>query len=207
MCSRYFFPEPNPNGNIFWNPDDNPYSQQKQFQWITLVALPEWGVKGIVRLGQLAIVALIAWAIGWRKLPRDDGRRALHYGLVTLGILLLNQRTWDHHAAILIPAAVAAWYAIAFGRFGRRTRLVALVLMLGAGPLVWFNGTTLFKQAARLAGHSSKVGDHWANVAEAYGPGFAFFVVLFVVLVTVTVALKQSPDPYAPTRQTLAKQP
>ena len=207
VFSRYFFAPPSPNGDIFWNPDDFTYAEQLQRQtpyWITLIGLPPWGVKLLVRVGQLAIVGLMAWAIGWRKLPRDDGRRALHYGLVALGMLLLNQRTWDHHAAILLPANVAIWYAIAFGRVGRRVRWAALILMLLAGLLVWGGGTTYFALIAKMMGESAKVGDRWADIAEAYGPAFYHFVLLLATAAMLSIALRHGTDPYADRRQRLS---
>ena len=206
VFSRYFFSPPDPNGNIFWNPDDAPYDlgvPHPDSEWITLVGLSPATAKRVLRIGQLAIVALLAWAIGWRKLPRDDGRRALHYGLIVIGILLLNQRTWDHHAPILLLANVAIWQAIAFGRFGRKLRRAAVGLMVAAGPLVWLTGTEIFKLAARLTGRSTKVGDHWADVFDAYGPTFYHFVLLLAAATMLCLAMKKSPDPYAPRRQTL----
>ncbi len=203
VFSRYFLPEPAPGGNIFWNPDDTPYALQKQFGWITLVPLSEAAVKMLLRAAQLLVVGVLAWAIGWRKLPRDDARRGLHWGLVTIAMLLLNQRTWDHHAAILLLAGVAIWYAIAFGRLGRTTRAAAFALMMLAGPMVWLNGTATFSVVARLTGHSSDTAEHWANVFEAYGPDFYFFLLLLAVGVVLSVALRKHPDPYADERQRL----
>ena len=203
VVSRYCFPNGSPNGNIFWNPDDNPYELENKFYWITLAPLSDAGVKAVFRIGQLLIVALMAWAIGWRKLPRHDARRGLHYALILLGILLLNQRTWDHHAAILLPAHIAIWYAVAFGRFSRKVRAAALTLTLLAGPLVWLGGTELFKLIAKTAGQSARTGDRWADIAEAYGPAFYHFLLLLVAAAILSLALKRSPDPYADQRQKL----
>ena len=204
VVSRYFFPQPHPSGNIFWNPDDNPYQSQDQFYWITLAPLSGARVKAVFRIGQVLIVALAAWAIGWRKLPRSDARRGLHYAIVLLGILLLNQRTWDHHAAILVPAYVAIWYAIAFGRTGPRARKWGLYLAVLAGPLVWLGGTELFKGAAWIVGESRETGDRWADIAEAYGPAFYHFLLMFIVAAILCLALKRPADPYADERQKLA---
>jgi len=160
-------------------------------------------VKWMIRFVQAGIVALSAWAIGWRKLPRDDGRRLLHYGLIALGIMLLNQRTWDHHAAILLIPAVGIWRAIGYGRMSRRMRAWALGMTLTAGMLIWLTGTELFKLLARAAGHSSKVGDHWADVFDAYGPAFYHFALMFATAVLLAVALRSRDDPYAEQRQKL----
>ena len=203
VFSRYFLD--GPNGNIFWNPDDNTYDTQEKFAWITLVALSPETVKLLIRTCQFAVVAFIAWAIGWRKLPRDDGRRALHYGLIAIGIVLLNQRTWDHHAGILLIAEIAIWYAIAFGRFSRAARAAALILMLLAGPLLWLTGTETFGILAKFTGHSSKVGGIWADVVDAYGPAFYHFVLLLAASIILCTAIRRSGQPYAKERQRLSR--
>ena len=203
VMSRYFLSEPSPNGNIFWNPDDAPYSSQVRFQWIALASLGEATVKWIIRACQVVVVGLMAWAIGWRKLPRDDGRRLLHYGLVALGMLLLNQRTWDHHAAVLLIASVGVWRAIAHGRAPSRRRAWALGMMLAAGLLVWLTGTDLFVLLARAAGLGKEAGGHWADVFDAYGPTFLYFVLLLAAAAALAAGLKGSGDPFAEERQKL----
>ncbi|HUT59964.1 MAG TPA: glycosyltransferase family 87 protein [Phycisphaerae bacterium] len=199
VAGRYFLD--GPGGNIFWNPDDNPYWKQDKFQWITLAALSPQTVRWIIRGCQVAIVGLVAWAIGWRRLRRDDGRRALHYGLIAAAILILNQRTWDHHGVVLMIAHLAAWYAIAYGRLGRRARLAALVLMVVAGPLLVVPGAA--GAAARLAGGSSAAAEAWVNVAEAYGPRFGHFAAVLAALLVACLALRRADDPYASERQRL----
>lgn len=189
-------------GDIFWNADDDPhYTGLRKPGWITLISLSPATVKMMVRVVQVAVVGLMAWAIGWRKLPRTDGRRTMHYGLVTLGILLLNQRTWSHHSGILLVAATGVWTALAFGRMGKRVRQVALAMVIAAGVLEWANGGAFFKLIAKIGGHSSKVGEHWADYASAYGITFWHYVLMFAASVLLLVSLKGKEDPYAPTRQ------
>ena len=160
VAGRYFLD--GPNGDILWNPDDNPYTRQDTHAWITLASLSPATVKMIVRAGQVAIVALAAWAIGWRKLPRDDGRRALHYALVLLAIMLLNQRTWDHHGAVLVPAGVAIWQAIAFGRFSRKVRGAAIALAFAAA-LIDCNGMGVIGRRGGCCGGLSLNTGRWAR--------------------------------------------
>jgi hypothetical protein len=205
VFSRYFLPEGNPNGDIFWNPDDNPYSRQIQHGWITLVAFGEPAVKWMLRGAQAAVVAAMAWAIGWRKLPRDDGRRGLHYSMIAGAILLLNQRTWDHHGAILLFASVPIWLAIAYGRMGRSTRIAALAVMLLSGPLVFLNGTELYEAIARMMGREGPAAERFADLIEAYGPGFYHFLTLWLAAVICGRALRDRPAAYAPTRQKLSQ--
>jgi len=203
VMSRYFLS--GPNGDIFWNPDDAviPGSLHES-AWITLLPLTESTVKTMVRGIQMLVVAAIAWGIGSRKLPRDDGRRMLHYGMITLGMMILNQRTWLHHATVLLVANVAIWQAIAFGRMRRRARRWALVLMILAGPLLWLNASDLYKVIAVAVGRTSRIGELWADYADAYGPTFWFFMLLLAVSVLLARAMRQSDPAYAGKRQTLS---
>ncbi len=203
MVSRLFLD--GPNGNIYWNPDDNPYEMQKKFGWINLASLTPEMAKMAVRLGQVLIIGMMAWAIGIRKLGREDGRRSLHFAMVLLAMMLLNQRTWDHHAAVLVPAAIAIWYAIGFGNFSRLLRKWALGLMLSAGVLVWGHGGELYRFLAKICGQTKQVGKEWADIAEAYGPTFFFFVIMFITVVIVSLAMKKSQPAYADERQKLSK--
>jgi hypothetical protein len=201
VVSRYFLA--GRNGDIFWGPDDDPHYRTRQHGWITLVSLPEGAVRWALRVCQAAIVALTAWAIGWRKLPRDDGRRALHYGLVLLGMMLLNQRTWNHHAAVLLPGGVAIWQAVAFGRFSQRRRALTLGLALVAGACVWLARGELFSALARLAGQTEAQSKMFADVAKAFGPTFFYFALLFAAAIVLAAALRRTGDPYAEQRQKL----
>jgi hypothetical protein len=203
VVGRYLLGPPQPGGNIFWNPDDNPYATQEQFAWIAVASLSPEAVRWLIRLAQAAVVAAMAWAIGRRRLPRDDGRRAIHYGIVALGMLLLNQRTWDHHAGILLVADAAIWQAIAFGRLPRGRRLAALILTLLAGACVWLSGTGVFKLLAKLSGHGYRAGGLWADYAKAYGPTFCHFVLLLIASVLLARSLARVRSPYVPGRQKL----
>ena len=201
LFSRYFIGRPNPGGNIFWHPDNVPDPDQaERFGWITIVAMSPGAVKLLVRAAQAVVVALAAWAIGWRRLPRRDGRRCLHYGIILLGMMLLNQRTWDHHAAVLLPAYVAVWHAIVLGRPGRGARRWAMGLMLAAGGLVWLTRTDMFKALGVLSGRGKDVGAYWGDLCLAYGSVFYHFVLVFAALVVMAVALRTRSLPYA-TRQ------
>lgn len=203
VASRYLLGEPQPGGNIFWNPDDNPYAQQNEFRWIALASLEPATVKVITRIAQLVLVGLMAWAIGWRKLPRDDGRRALHYGLVVLAMMLLNQRTWDHHATVLLIADVAIWYGIAFGRISPGARKWALGLAAAAGPLVLLTGTDFSKAVARLFVKGSA--KHASDIFNAYGPVFLHFLLMFIAGVVLLAALRKASEPYSAQRQKLGQ--
>ena len=201
VFSRYFLD--GQNGDIFWNPDDNPYSMQDESGWITLVALSPGTVKMLIRAAQVAVVALLGWAIGWRKLPRDDGRRMLHYGLVVIAMLLLNQRMWDHHATVLLIADVAIWEAVAFGRFSRRVRAGALGLMLATGVVLFSTKSGVVEAVGKLFGKSSDHAETLSDVVKAYGPMFYHLVLLLAAGVLLAVVLRKSDPPYAGERQKL----
>ena len=205
VVSRYF--QDGQNGDIYWGPDDDPHYLSPRHGWITVAALPTPAAKGLLRAGQLAIAALLAWAIGWRKLRRDDGRRALHYALVLLAMMLLNQRTWQHHAAVLLPAGVAIWQGIAFGRVSRRARAWALGLVAASGAFIWVVRGGLFTGLARLMGRTEPVAETWSDVAKAYGPIFCYFALLFAAAVILSVSLRRAKDPYALQRQKLGSSP
>lgn len=177
-------------GNIYFNPDDAAVAQK--FRYVNIVALSPSAGRAILLAAKVAIVAVLAWAIGWGKLPRSDGRRALHYGLVASAMLILNQRTWDHHAAILVLAYLPLWYALSYGRLGRRVGCLAG--MIAAGAIVWGMSGSLYP---------GDLGD----LVEAYGPTLAHFVILFVLCVLALGRLGKADrfgaSPYARRRQPL----
>jgi len=203
VFSRYFLPEGNPNGNIYWNPDDNPYAFQEEFRWISVAALSPGSVKMLLRICQAAVVVLIGWAVGLRKLPRDDGRRALHYGLVVIAMLLLNQRTWEHHGVVMLIAGVATWRAIAFGRFSRCMRAWALALTLAAGLVFWAGASDLVESVGKLLGKTSQEAEVLSDLVKAYGPMFYYLMLLLAAGVMMSVALRKGPNVYAEQRQKL----
>jgi hypothetical protein len=197
-----------PEGNIFWGPDDNPYSTQETFGWIGIARLAPEVVRWIITVVRVGVLGLLAWGVGWTKLDRDDGRRGLHYAMVLCAMLLLNQRTWDHHAAYLLPAVLACWYAVAFGRLpgahrGRRLRITALVLLLAGGVLNWgFSGEVLETVGGWIHGTEDQA-ERFADYVDAYGPKCGFFLLTFCCALLLSLAMKRATPPYADTRQPL----
>jgi hypothetical protein len=204
VISRYFLA--GQNGDIGWNPDDCPvYANHVHTPaWITLVTMSESAVRWILRLLQVAVVGLMAWGIGWRKLARTDGRRMLHYGLITLGMMILNQRTWQHHATVTLVTTIAIWQAIAYGRISSRARKWALGLMIAAGPFMWLNASDLYVLAAKIGGQDSNVGKAWADIGDAYGPTLMYFLIMLICGVVLLRGLRNSDPAYAITRQKLS---
>jgi len=203
VVSRYFLE--GRDGDIFWGPDDDPHYQTRRHGWITIVPLPPATARWLLRAGQLAVVLLGAWAIGLRKLPRRDGRRALHYGIVLLRMMLLNQRTWHHHAVVLLPAGVAVWQAVAYARISLRARAWALGLTVAAGVVNLLGREDLFRVIAKLTGHGKDAAERWTDVAKAYGPTFYLFVLLLAAAAVLAAATRRGETPYADRRQTLTR--
>jgi len=162
-------------------------------------------VKLLIRFCQFAVVAVAAWAIGWRKLPRDDGRRALHYGIVLTAMLLLNQRTWEHHAAVLLIAYVAVWQAVAYGYLGRHVRPYALGLTVLAAMAMWCTNAGLVVSVGRLLGCSGQQAETLADVVDAYGPIFWHLMLLLAAAVLLSVSIRRSCPAYAQARRKLTE--
>ena len=203
-------------GDAFYNPDDyNVYGEHPASAHVTLVALSAESVKWIIRIAQVLIVAFVAWAIGWRKLPRNDGRRALHYGLITLSMMLLNQRTWNHHATVILVATVAIWQAVAYGLMRRTVRACSLWILIGVSAITWLTASDIFKIYAKITGDgdafgkftlgqkSFRFGELWADLSDAYGPQFWCFLLLLIVAGVLSRTLRKGDGPYAGQRQKL----
>jgi hypothetical protein len=202
VVSRYLL-DGHMGGNIYWDSDSNAYEFQTRFQWIAVAALDPSTVKWVIRACQALVVALMAWAIGFRKLDRDDGRRGLHYALVLAGMMVLNQRTWDHHAAVLLPGYIAVWYAIAFGRFGVAGRRIVFAVIIMAGLVSGLSAGELLESYGKMFGAADEA--HAANVMQAYGPKFCAFVLFLLVSAALAILIKRSDPPYADSRQTLSR--
>jgi len=200
VVSRYFIGEPHWAGNIFFDPEAGAAIDK---YWITVVDLGPGPARFLVTGGQLAIAATIAWAIGLKKLARDDGRRGVHYGMILTGMMLLNQRTWDHHAAVMLPAFFAGWYAIGFARFSSLGRKILLATMVASGLMLWLSAGELLQVYAGMLGFTDK--DRGADIILAYGPRFYFFITTLAVLIFIAVSTRKSLAPYAEERQTLKK--
>ena len=214
MANRLFLA--GPEGDAFYNPDDySVYGEHPVSIHVTLLSLSVEQVKWIIRIGQVLIVAFVAWAIGWRKLPRDDGRRALHYGLITLAMMLLNQRTWHHHATVILIATVAIWQAIAYGLMRRTMRACCLWAAIGVSAITWLTASDIYKFYATITGDGEafgtftlgrktfRFGELWADLSDAYGPQFWCFLMLLIVAGVLSRTLRRGESPYAIERQKL----
>lgn len=190
-------------GDYNYSPDDygawEDMPAHRPPRWIAFASLDETTVKWIIRGLQLGVLGLMAAAIGWRTLPRDDGRRGLHVAMVLATMLLVNQRTWDHHAVILLPAYLAIWYALAYGRIKRRWRVTALTLTILAGATLWLSAGELLEGLGHAFGAEDE--EEFANHLLAYGPRMYTWLLTFLAAAVCCFALKGKTDPYAQTRQ------
>jgi len=185
------------HANIHYNPDD--VAVAEKFAYINVASLSPAAGQAVLTAMKAALVAVMAWAIGWRRLARDDGRRGLHYGLIVSAMMIANQRTWDHHATVLLIAYAGLWYALAYGRMGRRRRIGALAALGAAAGIVFVAGKSLFV----VLGGGGDRGRQFAAVVEAWGPTFVHFVIVWVLCVVCLRALRSDGRVYAPERQPL----
>ncbi len=93
-------------------------------------------------VGVLSKLWHAGWLVGLVVLCRPDRRdrhgwlAALEYAFVVLGMLLLSERTWKHHAVTLIIPAAALIAAVAAGNLSPRGRLTVLIVIAAAGLLM-----------------------------------------------------------------------
>src|SRR5262245_8525964 len=97
-------------------------------------------VKALTALFALAVVWLCRWPVHRASDSRHGWRFAAECGLICLGMLLFSERTWKHHAVVLLLPLAALTYAVAMVGLPRRVRnaiigalITAFVLM--ATPL------------------------------------------------------------------------
>jgi hypothetical protein len=99
-----------------------------------------WAVVKLLTAGfALAVVLLCRWPVRGATDVRQGWRFSAECGLICLGMLLFSERTWKHHAVVLLLPLAALTYAVALVELPRRVRncvLGALVacLILMAGP-------------------------------------------------------------------------
>ena len=167
-------------GNYLWNPEEQPVPTESA--WVTLIDLGPEGARTLLRVLQVAMLGATLWAIGWSRLARDDGRRALHYGMLAALMLLLNQRAWDHHATYLVIAHVALAYAAARSALPRKTRL-----WIG-----WSQFATVVWMLLVSGDLIEKIfGEDGAHRVLACGTAFWHFLAVWALCLIVTVKLRR----------------
>lgn len=171
---------------------DLPPTAQPAFASIAIYDLGPVGAKYLLWVLQSLLLIISGWAIGWRRMNRDDPRRMLHFGVISALMLLLSQRTWDHHAVHLMIAHFAAIYAIFCSRLDQRTRTrCGWVFVAG---LLWLMGTS----GDLLRGLFGRDG---MDRLDAWGSSFWHFVVMWMLCLILTAKLRRLDDPYLPAGQ------
>ncbi|VTS02264.1 pf09594 family protein : Uncharacterized protein OS=Singulisphaera acidiphila (strain ATCC BAA-1392 / DSM 18658 / VKM B-2454 / MOB10) GN=Sinac_3002 PE=4 SV=1: DUF2029: DUF2029 [Gemmata massiliana] len=99
-------------------------------------------VKALTAGFALAVVFLCRWPVRGPNDARQGWRFATECGLICLGMLLFSERTWKHHAVVLLLPLAALTYAVAVAELPRRVRgfligvlVASFVLMAGPGML------------------------------------------------------------------------
>ena len=99
-------------------------------------------VKALTAGFALAVVCLCRWPVRRPTDVRQGWWFAAECGLICLGMLLFSERTWKHHAVVLLLPLAALAYAAAVVELPRRVRsfitgvlVASFVLMAGPGLL------------------------------------------------------------------------
>jgi hypothetical protein len=96
-------------------------------------------VKALTACFALAVVLLCRWPVRGANDSRQGWRFATECGLICLGMLLFSERTWKHHAVVLLLPLAALTYALATVELPRHVRnfaigALAASFLLTAGP-------------------------------------------------------------------------
>ncbi len=96
-------------------------------------------VKALTAAFALAVVFLCRWPVRGPTDVRQGVRFAAECGLICLGMLLFSERTWKHHAVVLLLPLAALTYAVAVVELSRRVRnftfgVLVASFVLTAGP-------------------------------------------------------------------------
>jgi hypothetical protein len=102
-----------------------------------------WAVVKLLTAGfVLTVVLLCRWPVRGAADAREGWRFAAECGLVCLGMLLFSERTWKHHAVVLLVPLAALAYAAAGAELPRRVQefvigalAASFILMAGPGLL------------------------------------------------------------------------
>jgi hypothetical protein len=190
-------------GNVFW--PGLLHGPAHPAQFIIAGLAPATGAAILAAIG-LALLGVMAWAMGWRKLDRADGRRCLHYGLVIAAISILGWHSRDGQSMGLLAAYAACWYAVGYGLLGpalRRVTAGALALLVAAQVLT--SNAVLALLLGKARGH--EFSDLCAPCGTSFWHGVAVFVVGVALLAALGRAARLGAQPYVNRRQTIWHDP
>lgn len=119
--------------------------------------------KWIVKAAVSAFALGVLWTCRTPTVERRSPRLAIEYAVVLLGMLLLSERTWKHHAVTLIlPFAVLSY---------------SLATQASAGRLRHAMAFTIVASALLMAATSTAImPDHWAKWAQVFGAYTGVFI-------------------------------
>jgi alpha-1,2-mannosyltransferase len=112
-----------------------------EYHNLTDIGLPAaWALVKLLTAGfALAVIVLCRCPVRGATDSRQGWRFAAECGFICLGMLLFSERTWKHHAVVLLLPLAALTYAVVRVELPRRVRNFALgalvtCLVLTAGP-------------------------------------------------------------------------
>lgn len=127
-------------------------------------------VKALTALFALAVVVLCRAPVRGAADPRQGWRVAAECGLICLGMLLFSERTWKHHAVVLLLPFASLAYAVAAVELPRRVRGLVLAVLLLSPVLMVAPGL---------------LGGRGADLALVYGTHTVAFVLQAVAVCAV----------------------
>ena len=136
-------------------------------------------VKALTACFALAVMFLCRAPVRGPTDTRQGWRIAAECGLICLGMLLFSERTWKHHATILLLPFAALAYAVAVVELSRKVR--AFIVGVLVGSFVLMAGPGL-------------LGGRGADLARVYGTHTIAFVLQAVAVGTLLACGSRSAD-------------
>jgi alpha-1,2-mannosyltransferase len=125
-----------------------------------LLSLDPGTVKWIVKSCGLAFLGLMCWRCRTPTQPRRSWRLAAEYALITLGMLLLSERTWKHHCVTLLLPAGVQCYCLWTQTLPRARRVWLIITLIAVGALITAPSTAIWEPLGYRTG---------AKLCEVYG--------------------------------------
>jgi len=132
-----------------------------------------WITKAMLGL----FVLLVAWTCRSSLQDRKRASWGAEFAIVCLGMLIFSERTWKHHAVVLmVPFAVLCYQMAAMDL--SRARRIAILVALSTSALLM------------LATSTAAWPDAWAKLAQVYGAYTVTFLILLATSAMVSIRAK-----------------